>query len=75
MIHNTKCTMKEVLLSIKEKYLQEGERAVEKDEDSVKLVIMPPTGSNNHIAYILTGIGSLLIVVAGIILIKKKIWR
>ncbi len=51
------------------------ERAVEKDEDSVKLVIMPPTGSNNHIAYILTGIGSLLIVVAGIILIKKKIWR
>ena len=33
MIHNTKCTMKEVLLSIKEKYLQEGERAVEEDND------------------------------------------
>ena len=32
MIHNTKCTMKEVLLSIKEKYLQEGERAVEEDK-------------------------------------------
>ena len=33
MIHNTKCTMKEVLLSIKEKYLQEGESAVEEDNN------------------------------------------
>ena len=33
MIHNTKCTMKEVLLSIKEKYLQEGEGAMEEDND------------------------------------------
>ena len=33
MIHNTKCTMKEVLLSIKEKYLQEGESEVEEDND------------------------------------------
>lgn len=51
------------------------QRAVEKDEDSVKLVIMPPTGSNEHIAhlaYIFTGIGSLLLIIVGIILIKKK---
>lgn len=54
------------------------QRAVEKDEDSVKLVIMPPTGSNEHVAYIaytVTAIGSLLLILAGIIIIKKKIWR
>lgn len=33
MKQNTKCTMKDVLLSIKEKYLREGQRAVEEDED------------------------------------------
>ncbi len=33
MIHNTKCTIRDVLLSIKEKYLLEGERAVEEDND------------------------------------------
>ena len=33
MIHNTKCTIRDVLLSIKEKYLQEGESADEEDND------------------------------------------
>ena len=33
MIHNSTCTMRDILLSIKEKYLQEGERAAEEDND------------------------------------------
>lgn len=49
------------------------QRAVEKDEDSVKLVIMPPTGANNHLVYIFTGIGSLLLIIVGVILIKKRV--
>ena len=33
MILNTKCTMKDVLMSIKESYLQKGETATEQDDD------------------------------------------
>ena len=33
MILNTKCTMKDVLMSIKESYLQKGETATEQDAD------------------------------------------
>lgn len=46
---------------------------VEKDEDSVMLLIMPPTGGNDYTGYIITAIGSLLLIIAGVVLIKKKV--
>ena len=38
-----------------------------------KLVIVPPTGAENIIIYVLVGLGSLVILSGGIILIKKKL--
>lgn len=38
-----------------------------------KLVIIPPTGEENVMVYVIVGIGSLVVLLGGIILIKKKI--
>ncbi|MCI8655333.1 MAG: hypothetical protein HFJ48_05645 [Clostridia bacterium] len=47
------------------------QKAKEPDEDSVRLIIMPPTGGNDITLYIITATCSLLLVAVGIILIKK----
>lgn len=46
----------------------------ESDDDTVKLIIMPPTGNNiNIVTYVITSIVGLSILIVGIILIRKKI--
>lgn len=46
----------------------------EQDNDDVRIAITPPTGVNmNIMTYILTVTGSLLLIIVGIIIIKKKI--
>lgn len=46
----------------------------EPDEDRVDLVITPPTGTTvNYVAYIIATLSTLVILVLGIVIIKKKI--
>ena len=51
----------------------EGEPS-EPDEDEIIVTITGPTGANrNFVPYIITGIGALAILVAGVVLIKTKV--
>lgn len=46
----------------------------EQDESQVELVITPPTGENvNYVLYIIAGVATSVILVLGIVIIKKKI--
>lgn len=44
------------------------------DDDSVKIIITPPTGITNYvITYIIAGLAGMIIIIVGIVFIKKKV--
>ena len=46
----------------------------EPDEDEITVTITGPTGENrNYVPYIITGVGALIILIAGVVLIKTKV--
>ena len=46
----------------------------EQDDDKVKIIITPPTGAENYIiTYIISALAGLIVMVVGVIFIKKKV--
>lgn len=46
----------------------------EQDDDRIKVVIQPPTGATNYITtYVIAGLAGLIVMVVGIVFIKKKV--
>ena len=46
----------------------------EPDEDEITVTITGPTGENrNYVPYIIAGVGALIILIAGVVLIKTKV--